>query len=342
MTIVAPVTLPRRAAKATLCGDPIARASMASTALAMLVVVSGCHPAQPPTASATTATATGTASIATPATAPRRPVTLTYLGVAGWQITDGSSTVLVDPYFSRPRIDHAAVMSIDEGAVAAHVPPRADVILVGHTHVDHALDVPAVSRLTGAQVVGSVSTTRYARAAGVPEDHLIPVKGGEDYAFGAFSVRVLPGLHSALSDKHTMGGSTELADPVRLPLTFDQFVEGGTFNYLVRMSGHEILILSSANYIERELDGLRPDIAIVATGLRQEIHDYTCRLLRSTGAPPRILVNHFDAWQAPLVPTPPLSPDAQADLAAFAAEVRACAPQTTVTVPTRFAPIVID
>ncbi len=38
--------------------------------------------------------------------------------------------------------------------------------------------------------------------AGLADDQLVPVKGGEDYAFGAVSVRVVPGLHSALDSKH--------------------------------------------------------------------------------------------------------------------------------------------
>jgi len=33
--------------------------------------------------------------------APRGALQLTYLGVAGWMISDGRATVLLDPYFSR-------------------------------------------------------------------------------------------------------------------------------------------------------------------------------------------------------------------------------------------------
>jgi hypothetical protein len=34
--------------------------------------------------------------------------------------------------------------------------------------------------------------------------------------------------------------------------------EGGTLSYLLRIGGHEIFIMGSMNYVERDLTGLRP------------------------------------------------------------------------------------
>lgn len=272
--------------------------------------------------------------------APRAPLTLTYLGVAGWSISDGSHTVLVDPYFSRPAIGGSQPIAPDPAAIDAalaqrRLPAKADVIVIGHSHVDHVLDAPLVARKTGASILGTTSTTNYARSAGVPAEQLIPVKGGEDYAFDGFSIRVLPGLHSALDDKHLSGAGTVIPAGA-MPTTMDQFAEGGTLSYLIRLGGHQILVIGSANFIERELDGLRPDIAIVATGLRQEIYDYTCRLLRLTGNPPLIFTTHFDAWTKPA--QTPLSADTVEDLAAFGREVQGCSPATRVVVPKVFEP----
>ena len=255
----------------------------------------------------------------------RSPIALTYLGVAGWQIESAGKTILVDPYFSRP--DLAGTIESDPAAVARHAPKRADLILVAHSHVDHLLDAPAVAKVTGAHILGSESTARVAKAAGVADDHIIPIKGGEDYAFDGFSVRVIPGLHSALSDKHYIGAPITVVPPK----TFDDYQEGGTFNYLVRVGGHQVFVQSSANFIEREIDGLRPNIAIIATGLREEIHDYTCRLVRALGKPPVVYANHFDNWRGPPVDEPPSD-----DMKKFVEEVRACSPSTTVIVPKHF------
>ena len=111
----------------------------------------------------------------------------------------------------------------------------------------------------------------------------------------------------------------------------DGYQEGGTFAYLVRLHGREIFVLDTANFIEREVAGLTPDIAIVATGLRQEIHDYTCRLLHALGDPPIVIANHFDDFRGPPVDAP-----IEPDLDEFTKEVEACAPGTRVIVPRHF------
>ncbi|MEZ4361312.1 MAG: MBL fold metallo-hydrolase [Kofleriaceae bacterium] len=281
----------------------------------------------------------GPSAAAAAAGATAAPLSLTYLGVATWALSDGTHTIVTDPYFTRPDFAAKAPLASDPTAVAARAPAKVDLILVGHSHIDHLLDAPALAQRTGASIVGTVSTSNYARTMGIPDGQLITVKGGEDYAFDGFSVRVLPGLHSALDDKHTFGSDQLIAPGVR-PATVAQFGEGGTLQYLIRIAGHQIVFIGSANFIERELTGLRPDIAIVGTGLRQEIYDYSCRLMRALDNPPTVIVNHFDAWTQPLPSSgQPLSADAQRDLAAFAAEVRACSPGTKVIVPKHFQPL---
>ena len=273
---------------------------------------------------------------------PRSRITLTYQGVAGWQLTAGSTTLLVDPYFSRPEIESEAPISSDLAAVRAHAPAQAAAILIGHSHADHLLDAPAVARLTGAELIGSESTAHYARAAAVPATQIITVKGGEDFAFPSFSLRVIPSLHSALDGKHRFGANQVIPSDVTLPLRFADFGEGGTLAYLVRSAGHEVLFLDTANFIERELEGIHPDVAVIATGLRHEIHDYSCRLMSVLGSPPLVFANHFDDWRRTPVPTSQLSPKIQADLAQFRAELRACSPHTRLIVPEPFSPNVVE
>lgn len=285
------------------------------TAIATVLVVAACT--------------TSSAPPTTPArTKPAAPIALTYLGVAGFQIEAAGKTILVDPYFSRPDFsnENAGVVP-DVAAIAKHAPKKADLVVIAHSHVDHLLDAPEVAKRTGAQLMGSDSTVRVGKASGVAEDKLIQVKGGEDFAFGGFSVRVIPSLHSAIFKKHAIHRA--IADPVELPLTFSQYEEGGSFAYYVRVAGHEVYVQSSANFIEREVVGLRPTIAIIAGGLREEIHDYTCRLLTALGKPPIVIATHFDDWQKP-------APGGPYDLSDYANEVEACAPGTRFIVPEHF------
>src|SRR4030095_9716305 len=131
---------------------------------------------------------------------PRDParVQLKYLGTAGWEITDGRTVVLIDPFLTRPRIvtpgddtlatdprpllTATGIAQSDTAVIDAHI-QRADFILITHTHSDHVLDLPYIAKKTGATVLGTESTYNYARSCGVPGGQLIVGRGGEDYEF---------------------------------------------------------------------------------------------------------------------------------------------------------------
>ncbi len=252
----------------------------------------------------------------TTAPAPRvSSLTFSYLGVAGWVIDDGRHVVVVDPYLSRmPDSAHAVS---DPDAVAAHAPARADAIVIGHAHYDHALDAPAVALRTGAILLAQPPVLAAARAAGVPDDQLWIAQPGDDYELHGFSVRVIQSLHSATG--LAAGGDV------------------ATVAYLLRLDGASVLVFDTANFDERALDGVHPDIAIVAPGLRDRIHDYTCRLMRVLGEPRVVLPTHFDDFRRPAAT--PLDADARADLDAFARELHDCSPATRLVVPTAFVPV---
>lgn len=276
-----------------------------------------------------------------PAAPPPRSdakVTLTYLGVAGWQLTDGARALLFDPYFSRVDVENgSAPLPPDEAQIARYAPARADAILVGHSHYDHVLDVPTIARRTGAVVIGTESTFNVASAAGVDPSRLRVARGGEVFEIGPFSVRAIRALHSLIGMPAEM-----IPREVTMPMAADAYAEGGTLQYLVRFEGRSVLFIGTANFIESELEGLRPDVAIIAVGLREKIPDYSCRLMRALGKPPLVLTNHFDAHWKPLGPEQmSIAEDARASLERFPDEVRACAPETKVVVPTHLQPISI-
>jgi len=292
-----------------------------------------------------------TASPASPDPLKAGEVRLTYLGNAGWEITDGRTVVLVDPFLTQfarwtgapdgadgPAPD--APYPADTALINRHV-TRADFILVTHGHPDHALDAGYISRKTGATIIGHETAANLARAYGVTDSALITVIGGEDYEFGDFSLRVIPNIHSALDRKHYYNNTRGIVGTaprgLRAPLRRRDYVEGGNLAYLLRIAGHEILIMGSMNYIEREMEGLRPDIALVgANSQRLEIHDFTGRLMRALGHPALVIPTHADGYGNP---TP--SAAALADRARFRQEVAAASPSSRYLFPTWFEPIVV-
>lgn len=285
-------------------------------------------------------------------------VSLEYLGAAGWRVTDGTITILIDPYisriigpappgrpFSRQPSDTRPVFGWDDiaqpdaKAIDSRV-ARADFVLVTHTHYDHILDVPHIALKTGATVIGTESTENVLRAYDVPEKQLITVRGGEDYEFGSFSLKVIPSLHSPLDSKHLFSSATAPAG-MKQPLTLRQIhPEGGTLAYLIRFHGHQILAFGGMNYIEREIDGLRPDVVLAgAGGSRTEIYQYTARLMRALGFPRLVLPTHWDNF---LLPYEASQKDSLAAVQSFVEEVKAASPSTKIVVPKYFEPIALE
>jgi len=278
-------------------------------------------------------------------------VRLTYLGNAGWEITDGKKIILVDPFLTQfARWTNAAAQAdgpapdalypADTALISQHV-TRADYIVITHGHPDHALDAGYISRKTGATIIGHETAANLARAYGVTDSSLITVIGGEDYEFGDFSLRVIPNIHSALDKKHYYNNTRGIVGTaprgLKAPLRRKDYVEGGNLAYLLRIAGHEILIMGSMNYIEREMEGLRPDIALVgANSQRLEVHDFTGRLMRALGKPALVIPSHADAYGDPKP-----SAAALADRKRFQQEVATAAPSSRYLFPKWFEPIVV-
>jgi L-ascorbate metabolism protein UlaG (beta-lactamase superfamily) len=266
--------------------------------------------------------------------AGRLPVKITFLGNAGWQIEDGKTTILIDPNLSEFRNDRTDTAQLtaddliarpDADSIDAHV-HKADYILITHGHDDHMIDAPYIARKTGAVIICHQSAANIARAYGI----------GEDLQFASFSLAVIPSLHTALFDKRYNDGFWAGSTPagLRAPLHESDYKEGGTLMYPLRIAGHQIFIVGSMNYIEREITGMRPDIAIIGAGpSRKEVYRYTSRLMKALGNPPVVLPTHWDGYG-----TRPRA-EVLKEVAGFAAEVRAASPHSEVVIPDYFVPI---
>jgi L-ascorbate metabolism protein UlaG (beta-lactamase superfamily) len=151
-------------------------------------------------------------------------------------------------------------------------------------------------------------------------------------------LQVIPSLHSQLLAKHYNNSefSGAVAKDLEAPLHESAYREGGTFAYLLRLAGHRILIMGSMNYIEREMVGLKPDIALVGSGAsRKEIYDYSSRLMKALNDPPIVFPTHWDSYANATVE------QSRLEVEEFSAEIETASPHTQVIVPDYFKPMML-
>ena len=295
---------------------------------------------------------------------------LTYLGTAGWAIKDGKSKVLIDPYLSRIKLVGMSTSSkisksaqnrdwgsdnrkkyfrddrfepdttVINSMIYNKVIDSSNYIFVHHTHFDHAADVPYIAKKTGARVIGTESLANLLRAHGIPDKQIVTVKGGEDYDFEDFSVKVLPSLHSALRDKQYFS-SEKIPSNIKAPLQIKEYVEGGSLMFFFRFKNHKVLTMGSMNFIESEIDGLKPDILLAGSAnSRKEIYRYTERLLKVTSFPKIVIPTHWDDFRIKY--DAPQEKALKAKVMPFVEDVNKVSPKTNIIIPQHLIPIIIN
>lgn len=262
-----------------------------------------------------------------------------WLGTAGHVVETATTTLLIDPFLTRPSLAQlTGRLTPDESAIAARLPARVDAVLCGHSHFDHLLDAPFIARTTGALLAGSGTTAAFARAGGVPEPQLLVVPpSGRTFTVGDATIRFVPSLHGRIAfGRVPFLGEVDSAPS--LPARAWHYRMGGAFGILVESGGMRVYHNGSADLIDAELHGARADVLLVGLAGRKGTRDYVRRLCDAL-APKLIVPTHHDAFFAPLDGGLHLLPGI--DLDGFVADTRAHAPSATVVTPAYDEPLAV-
>jgi L-ascorbate metabolism protein UlaG (beta-lactamase superfamily) len=223
-------------------------------------------------------------------------IILKWLGTAGWEIQFAQTKILIDPFLTRRQAVGAEEWQTDEEAVL-NVISGADYIFAGHSHADHIADIPFIAKRFGAKVIGSRTTINLCLSAGVDKAQLTTISGGETLDFRDFSVQVIESQHAVLKrdGQRRQPRSAEITSAVSSPILGKHFVEGGSYLYYFTFGKLRLLDQSTGNFIEENLYGLQPDVAILAENSN---YDWTeaIKILR----PKMVIVHHYDDWHVPL------------------------------------------
>ena len=314
--------------------SPFGRRRFLGTAAAATLTTLGATPAIPSSASA----APSRRRSAGPA------ATFRWLGTSGWRIDVGGKTVLVDPYLSRystglfdGAFDPATELTVDPVRIADH-PGTPQTILVTHTHWDHFNDVPYIAGLSGARVFGTLTAYHLGVAYGLSTSQLSPVKGGEVLDFGDYTVEVVASLHSRNKSYSMAFPGVRVAVPTR-PEKVEDLPEGDTLAYVIRpQGGPSVFLMGASDFVEHNLTGLAPEIAMIAMPSTEVTHAYVPRLLAALDWPATVVPVHWDNFEVALQNPPTVTPSDQERLDLFLAAVRDAAPHTRIVQPEYLTP----
>ncbi|MFI2712069.1 MBL fold metallo-hydrolase [Micromonospora sp. NPDC018662] len=266
-------------------------------------------------------------------------VSFRWWGTAGWRIDIGDRTVLVDPYLSRfdTGLFRGAFHPDTALTVAADVvdrfADRAENILVTHTHWDHFNDVPHIAARTGARVLGTLTAHHLGLAYGLPTGQLAPVKGGEVLDFDGYTVEVVGSLHSRNAGWSMAFPGVRVSPPPR-PAKISDLPEGDTLAYQIRVDrGPSVFFMGASDLDERNLAGLAPDVAMIASAATTSVADYVPRLMAALDHPKVVVPVHWDNFETPLTNPPTVAAADRARLDALIADVRRVSPRSRVVVP---------
>jgi L-ascorbate metabolism protein UlaG (beta-lactamase superfamily) len=114
-----------------------------------------------------------------------------FLGHAAFELSDGSTSVLIDPFLTG---NPMAAVSADELA------PQA--ILLTHGHADHFGDTVSIAKRSSCEVVAIVEIANELSAEGIAGVHDPNLGGTVSFDWG--SVRLEPAWHSSMTPKGTV------------------------------------------------------------------------------------------------------------------------------------------
>lgn len=240
-----------------------------------------------------------------PPAGPAAAPTVTWAGVTTLLISDGTSAVLTDGFFSRPSLLQVGLGKITpsqariDSALSRLGVHSLDAVLPVHTHFDHAMDSAVVAQRTGAKLVGGLSAAHVGH--GLPADRVVVATAGEPVTLGSFEVTLIVGDHCP---PDRFPGVIEA--PIVPPVRASAYRCGEAWSTLVRHhpTGRRMLVVGSAGFVPGALDGQQADVVYLGIGqlgLQPERYllDYWAETVRTVGAR-RVVLIHWDDFFRPL------------------------------------------
>jgi len=265
---------------------------------------------------------------------------LEWLGVAGYRLTYEERSIFIDPYLSRVSLGEVFRRRPALADPALHerwLRPPGEVVgvLVGHTHFDHAIDVPAICRRYGCAAYGSASLAHLMHLYGLAAQ-AVQVTPHVPMQLGPFAVTFVPSRHSKLLLGYRVPSDGELTCEHLDALSPAAYKCGQVYAIHIEVAGVSFYHQGSADLIESEIRHQGVDVFLAGIAGRRFTENYWRRVLGAL-EPRVVIASHFDDFFRPLAD--PAGFSLNVNLAAFPEEIHAVSRDFTAVAPQPFVPI---
>lgn len=268
-----------------------------------------------------------------------RGLELESLGVAGYRLTCEGKTIYIDPYLSRVPLrsllrGRPALANTALHARWLRSPGEVLGVLVGHTHFDHAVDVPAICASHRCRAYGSTSLLQLMRVHD-QGDQAVLVSPHQPIELGPFTVTFVPSLHSKLLLGYAVPSDGELTCEHLDALSPHAYRCGQVWGIHIEVLGMSFYHQGSANLLDDQIRHEGVDVFLAGIAGRRFTKDYWQRVL--TKLQPRVvLASHYDDFFRPL--GSPAGFSLNVNVAAFPEEVERVSKEFAVSALTPFVP----
>ena len=241
------------------------------------------------------------AQLAWPTRSPLPPgLELTWIGTAGYRLAYQGTVIWIDPYVTRLAKSALALRRVvpSAPAVVDKYIDRADAVLVGHTHFDHALDVPQIARRWGCRVYGSSSLKNLMGLHGLA-DYAEVALAKRSYEVGPFKFHFVPSVHSKLQLGLGIPYSGELTCDHVDELIPQAYKCGQVWGIAIEVAGFRFYHQGSADILEDEVIDRGVDMFLCGISGRRFTPRYIERAVRALD-PKMIVASHYDDFFRPL------------------------------------------
>jgi L-ascorbate metabolism protein UlaG (beta-lactamase superfamily) len=272
-----------------------------------------------------------------------RGLELEWLGTAGYRLTFEQRTLYVDPYVSRVSLGDVLRRRraiADEAMIERWLRPAGDVlgVLVGHTHFDHAIDVPSLCSRHGCQAYGSRSLANLMGLHGM-RDQSVEVVAHQPIELGPFKVTFIPSVHSKLLLGYAVPSDGELSCEHLDALSPTAYKCGQVFGIRIEVAGISFYHQGSANLLDDEIGDEPVDVFLAGIAGRRFTESYWPRILGAL-QPRAVVASHFDDFFRPL--DAPVGFSLNVNLASFPEEIDKVSREFVAVALPPFSPVALD